>query len=154
MDRADWIVITTERLPVERALEWPVLPGCGAVVAFSGTVRDHAEGRVGVSSLTYEAYASEAERVLREIAADARGRWPDLGRVALLHRTGWLEVGETSVLVAVSAPHREEAFAAARHCIDTLKATVPIWKRETWEGGEAWGSDARLIERVAGGEGA
>ena len=150
MDDADWIAITDDALPVERALEWPVLPGCGAVVAFSGTVRDHAEGRPGVSSLEYEAYVEEAEPVLREIAADARRRWPGLGRVALLHRTGRLDVGETSVLVAVSAPHRDEAFAAARHCIDTLKATVPIWKRETWEGGEAWGRDARPIERVGG----
>lgn len=150
MDRADWIAITTEPLPIERALSWPVLPGCGAVVAFSGTVRDHADGRPGVSSLDYEAYVEEAEPVLQQIADEARRKWPDLGRIALLHRTGRLEVGETSVLVAVSAPHRSEAFDSARYCIDTLKSTVPIWKRETWAGGEAWGADARPIERVAG----
>jgi molybdopterin synthase catalytic subunit len=71
-----------------------------------------------------------------------------VGRLALLHRTGVLEVGEASVIAAASAPHREEAFAAARFCIDTLKATVPIWKRETWEGGEDWSTCAHPVAEV------
>ena len=75
---------------------------------------------------------------------------PVLGRVALHHRTGTLVPGEPSVVVAVSTPHRAEAFEAARWCIDRLKASVPIWKRETWEGGEGWGLDATEIEDVAG----
>ena len=83
---------------------------------FSGTVRDHAEGRPGVTALTYEAYAEEVEPRLAEIAARPPGeRWPALGRLALLHRIGRLEVGECSVLVVASAPHRAEAFEAARY---------------------------------------
>jgi molybdopterin synthase catalytic subunit len=72
------------------------------------------------------------------VAATARTRWPQIGRLALLHRVGRLEVGEVAVVVAASTPHRAEAFAAAQFCIDTLKHTVPIWKRETWEGGCDW----------------
>ena len=75
---------------------------------------------------------------LTDVAASARARWPEIGRLALLHRVGRLEVGEVAVVVAASTPHRAEAFAAAQFCIDTLKHTVPIWKRETWEGGSGW----------------
>ena len=129
-------------------MAWAGLPSCGAVVLFNGTVRDHAEGRPGVSSLEYEAYEEEVVPRLAAIAAEARARWPVLGRVALLHRTGALVVRETSVVVAASAPHRPEAFSAARFCIDTLKATVPIWKRETWEGGTDWGTRSHPVEGV------
>lgn len=131
--------------------EWAVRPDCGAVVVFSGTVRDHAEGRAGVTSLAYEAYAGEVEPRLNAIADEARRRWPDLGRLALLHRVGELGLGEVSVVVAASTPHRGEAFEAARFAIDTLKATVPIWKREAWDGGEGWGTAARPVEAVPGG---
>jgi molybdopterin synthase catalytic subunit len=86
----------------------------------------------------YEAYAEHVERVLGEIAEAAREHWPDIGRVALLHRFGALGVGEVSVVVVVSAPHRAEAFEASRFCIDTIKETVPIWKREHWSGGADW----------------
>ncbi len=79
------------------------------------------------------------------MADEARVRWPVLGRIALLHRVGVLAVGESAVVVVASAPHREEAFAAARFCIDTLKRSVPIWKRETWAGGESWGLEAQHI---------
>jgi molybdopterin synthase catalytic subunit len=72
------------------------------------------------------------------VAATARTRWPQIGRLALLHRVGRLVVGEVAVVVVASTPHRAEAFAAAQFCIDTLKHTVPIWKRETWEGGADW----------------
>ena len=75
---------------------------------------------------------------LTDVATAARSRWPEIGRLALLHRVGRLEVGEVAVVVAASTPHRAEAFAAAQFCIDTLKHTVPIWKRETWEGGSDW----------------
>ncbi|HEX8582556.1 MAG TPA: molybdenum cofactor biosynthesis protein MoaE [Acidimicrobiales bacterium] len=144
-----WLALTSEPLPVGAAADWAVLPRCGAVVLFSGTARDHAEGRPGVSLLEYEAYEEQVVPRLAAIAGDCRARWPDLGRVALLHRVGPVPVGESSVVVAVSAPHRQEAFAAARHAIDTLKATVPIWKRETWEGGSAWGLDAKAVGDVA-----
>ena len=90
-------------------------------------------GRACTAS-TYEAYEEEVEPRLAAIAAEARTRWPDVGRLVLLHRTGDLGVGESSVVVVASSPHRDTAFEAARFCIDTLKATVPIWKRETWDG--------------------
>ncbi len=130
--------MTDGALPVADALEWAVLPSCGAVVTFCGTVRDHSEGRDGVTSLEYECYPEHATERLAAVAGSARSRWPGTGRVALLHRVGELSLGEVSVVVVVSAPHRAEAFEAARHCIDTLKATVPIWKREHWSGGSDW----------------
>jgi molybdopterin synthase catalytic subunit len=144
--------LTQGHLPLEAALEWAVRPECGAVVNFVGTVRDHAEGRPGVTGIEYEAYAEHVEPRLSAIARGARERWERLGRVVLLHRVGPLSVTEASVLVVASTPHRAEAFAAARFCIDTLKATVPIWKRESWSGGVEWGSDARdvigVVERA------
>jgi molybdopterin synthase catalytic subunit len=127
---------------------WAERPECGAVVLFTGTVRDHAEGRPGVSELEYEAYEEEVVPRLVAIAAEARRQWADLGRLAVLHRVGTLAVGETSVLIAVSAPHRGEAFDAARFCIDTLKTTVPIWKRETWDGGSDWALCSHPVEPV------
>ncbi len=136
----DWVALSEHPLPLTEVATWVVRPDCGASVIFTGTVRDHAEGRPGVCALEYEAYREQAEPRLAGIAGEARRRWPDLGRVALLHRVGRLEVEVASVVVAVSAPHRGNAFEAARFCIDTLKATVPIWKKETWQGGEAWSS--------------
>lgn len=145
----DWVGLTGGLLPTGAALEWSVIPRCGAVVSFVGTVRDHAEGRPGVTGIEYEAYAEQVEPRLRAIAKAARDRWGELGRVVLIHRVGPLVVTEASVLVVASAPHRAEAFAAARFCIDTLKATVPIWKRESWSGGVDWGSDACDVVGVA-----
>jgi molybdopterin synthase catalytic subunit len=134
------------------AMGWATLPACGAQVVFSGTVRDHAEGRSGVSRIEYEAYSEQVEPRLADIAGEARHRWPTLGRIALLHRVGELSLGECSVLVVVSAPHRAEAFDAARWTIDTLKEVVPIWKRETWEGGVGWGTGAHDLTEIAGAE--
>lgn len=128
--------------------DWCVRPDCGAVVVFSGTVRDHAEHRTGVVELEYEAYEEQVEPRLEAIAHEMRSRWPDLGRVALAHRHGVLGLGEVSVVVGVSSPHRPEAFEAARFGIDTLKATVPIWKREVWDGGEDWGLASQDITDV------
>jgi molybdopterin synthase catalytic subunit len=145
VDGQDWIALCADPFSVADATAWAVEPRCGAVVVFTGTVRDHAEGRHGVVSLEYEAYEGPAADRMRAIAEDARVRWPVLGRIALLHRTGRLEVTDTAVVVVVAAPHRDEAFEAARWCIDTLKATVPIWKREAWAGGADWGADAVLI---------
>lgn len=141
----NWIALSDCALPVEEALGWAVVPGCGGVVTFAGTVRDHADGRDGVTALEYEAYEEAAVDRMRQLAEDARRRWPVIGRIALLHRVGRLELCDTAVAVVVSAPHREEAFDAARWCIDTLKATVPIWKREEWAGGADWGTRATPI---------
>lgn len=127
---------------------WATTPDAGAVVVFSGTVRDHAPGRHGVTSLTYEAYDGVAEARMAEVVDDVRVRWPDVRRVAAVHRTGTLAVGDVAVVVAVSAPHRRSAFEAAAHTIDTLKATVPLWKKEIWADGEEWGTDARPIGEV------
>ncbi|HEY2430073.1 MAG TPA: molybdenum cofactor biosynthesis protein MoaE [Acidimicrobiales bacterium] len=138
----EWIGLTALPLPVAEAMAWAVVPRCGGVVCFAGTVRDHAAGRDGVTGLEYEAYAGPALDRLAEVAREARVRWPELGRIALLHRVGELALTETAVVVVVSAPHRGEAFDAARWCIDTLKATVPIWKREEWAGGSDWGTGA------------
>jgi molybdopterin synthase catalytic subunit len=144
-----WVALTEAPLSYARAAERVTRPDCGAVVVFGGTVRDHSEGRPGVSELEYEAYEGQVERRLGEIAAEARTRWPSVGRVALLHRVGVLAVTDCSVLVAVSAAHRAEAFEAARYCIDTLKQTVPIWKRERWSGGEDWATGASPVDEVS-----
>ncbi|HSS10064.1 MAG TPA: molybdenum cofactor biosynthesis protein MoaE [Acidimicrobiales bacterium] len=149
VDGNDWVGLGAEPLPFEAALQWAVRPDCGAQVLFSGTVRDYAEGRAGVSHLEYEAYTEQVEPRLEGLAKEARQRWPMLGRIVLLHRVGGLTVGECSVLVVTSAPHRAEAFEAAKWCIDTLKETVPIWKRETWEGGVDWGTCAHEVADIA-----
>ena len=112
-------------------------PGAGGVAMFSGVVRNETAGRP-VKFLEYEAHAPMAEAKMREIGEAARARWPGVKRVAMLHRIGRLEIGESSVLIAVSAAHRAEAFEACRYAIDTLKRTVPVWKKEHFEDGEVW----------------
>ncbi len=144
-----WLELTASCLPVGAAHDWCVLPECGAVVLFSGTVRDHADHRTGVTLLEYEAYEAQVVPKLAEIEIDIRRRFDDIGRVALLHRVGALSLGEVSVIVAVSSAHRPAAFDAARFGIDALKATVPIWKRETWAGGTDWGLAATGITDVS-----
>jgi molybdopterin synthase catalytic subunit len=125
----DWIAVTAHPLPVDVAIEWVTTPGSGAVVCFLGVVRDRSEGREGVRGLTYEAYEAQAER-------------------RLSHRVGELALSEPSVAVVVSSPHRPEAFEAARFCIDTLKETAPIWKREHWEGGSDWAACGHTLRPV------
>lgn len=124
------------------------MPSCGAVVQFSGTARDHAEGRPGVDLLEYEAYEDQVEPRLAALASEMRERWADLGRIALLHRVGPVTVGEPAVVVAVSSPHRAAAFEAASFGIDALKSTVPIWKRERWQGGQSWGLEPQHISAL------
>lgn len=111
-------------------------PQAGAIVLFLGTVRDNNQGR-HVEHLEYEAYQEMALREMEHVAEEAQHRWPLLG-ISIAHRLGHLDVGEISVAIAVSAAHRKEAFEAGRFAIDTLKQTVPIWKKEVWEGGEVW----------------
>jgi molybdopterin synthase catalytic subunit len=144
-DTDTWLALSADALAPGVVHDWAIRPDCGAVVLFTGTVRDHAEGRAGVSLLEYEAYTEQVEPKLAAIAEEARSRWDGLGRIALLHRVGPLELSEVAVVVAVSAPHRGEAFEAARWCIDTVKSTVPIWKKERWEGGEDWGLTATAL---------
>ena len=111
-------------------------PSAGGLVTFSGVVRDHHDGK-RVTAIAYEAYGSMAEAKMRELAEDVHRRWPEC-RIAIAHRTGKLEIGEASVAIAVSAPHRAEAFDACEYAIDTLKQIVPIWKKEAYEDGEVW----------------
>ena len=136
-DVADWIEVTAEPLS-ERALAEAVShPGAGGIALFSGVVRDQTGGR-RVKYLEYEAHAPMAEAKMREIAGLIRTRWPGVLKVAMVHRIGRLEIGESSILIAVSSPHRREAFEACHYAIDTLKETVPVWKKEYFEDGEVW----------------
>ena len=108
----------------------------GAVATFLGTTRIHSRGRT-VLHLEYEAYEGMAEKVMAEIAEGLTERY-DLCKIAITHRIGRVGIGETSVAIAVSAPHREHALAACKEAIDTLKVDVPLWKKEIYEGGEEW----------------
>ncbi len=109
----------------------------GGVVVFSGVVRNETGGR-RVKFLEYEAHAPMAEAKMRKIGRSVRARWPGVKAVAMVHRVGRLEIGEASVIIAVSSAHRAEAFEACRFAIDRLKETVPIWKKEYFEDGEVW----------------
>ena len=110
--------------------------GAGGVVTFTGVVRDNARGK-RVRALEYDAYPEMAESEMARIAEDVARRWPECA-VALVHRIGRLDIGECSVVVVAACPHRAEAFEACRYAIDTLKATVPIWKKELYADGEEW----------------
>ena len=113
--------------------------GDGALVVFEGVVREQSRGKQ-VRALVYEAYGSMAHRQMEELAEEARRRWP-ISNLAVVHRTGTLQVGEVSVVIAVAAPHRGEAFDASEWLIDELKHKVPIWKKEIYTEGEAWIDD-------------
>ena len=140
------IRLTTGPIDHHALTEAVRLPGCGAVVTFLGTVRDLTDGRVTVA-LDYEAYPGMAEKKMAEIEADTRARW-QVGDIAMVHRLGHLDVGEVSVAVAVSCPHRAEAFAACRHAIDRLKEMVPIWKKENWaDGTSEWVHPTQAVPR-------
>jgi molybdopterin synthase catalytic subunit len=128
--------VKTGALEPQRFIDHVRKDESGAVALFSGVVRNENLGR-RVLYLEYDAYAEMAERVMREIAGEAMSRWPVLD-VAIQHRTGRLEIGETSLLVAVSAPHRKEAFEACHALVDRFKEVVPIGKKEVGEGGEEW----------------
>jgi molybdopterin synthase catalytic subunit len=135
--RADRVLtrVQSEPLSLDEAADAVADPAAGAACIFTGTVRDHSEAG-DVTGLTYEAWHELAEQRLRELADDILQRWP-ARRVAIVHRVGELSVGETSVIVAVSAPHRADAFEACRHGIEQLKRDVPIWKKEGLVTGDA-----------------
>jgi molybdopterin synthase catalytic subunit len=136
-----WVAVTETPLSSDELTAWALRPNCGAVVTFSGVVRDHSRAHDDVLALEYETSAKLAERRINEIVAAARERWPSLEAVAIHHRIGRVELSETTVIVAVSSPHRSDAFDAVRFSIDTLKETVPMWKREFWEDGSAWSEE-------------
>ncbi|NDC43346.1 MAG: molybdenum cofactor biosynthesis protein MoaE [Chitinophagia bacterium] len=130
------ILLTDQPLSVPHALTIVETTTTGGINLFVGTVRDTTKGK-HVLRLEFEAYAPMAEREMAKIATAAYEHWP-LQRVAMHHRTGILAVGEIAVIIAVAAAHRDAAFAACRYCIDILKETVPIWKKEIFEDGSVW----------------
>lgn len=144
-----WVGLSAGPLPTNAATLWATVPSCGAIVTFVGAARDHAPGRDGVDLLTYEAYEQAAVSALAALDREIRHRWPEVVRVALLHRIGELSIGDSAVVVVVSSPHRDAAFDAARFGIDAVKSTVPIWKRERWAEGESWGLEAQHLEDVS-----
>ncbi|NNJ10683.1 molybdopterin converting factor [Chloroflexales bacterium ZM16-3] len=127
-------LISATSLDPAPLLAYVQTPDDGAVVSFAGVARNNFAGRA-TAHLSYEAYAEMAAPVLGQIADEARERWP-IGRVAVHHRVGHLEIGETAVLVVVAAPHRQAAFAAAAYIMDRIKEVAPIWKKEHWADGE------------------
>jgi molybdopterin synthase catalytic subunit len=129
--------ITTEPIDVEALYQAVLHDRDGAVVAFHGVVRASSDSGRAVRYLEYEAYPEMAEAQMRAIGAEIKRRW-DIEDVAMVHRIGRLEIGEASVVIAVASPHRGEAFDACEYAIDTLKATVPIWKKEVFADGEVW----------------
>ena len=129
--------IQTEKIKPDALYHAVLSDSDGAVTTFAGVVRDNTNGR-GTSYLIYDAYKEMAQKKMREIGDEIKDRW-DVDRVGMLHRIGRLEIGEISVLIAVSSPHRKASLEACHYAIDRLKQTVPIWKKEVWtDGGEAW----------------
>jgi molybdopterin synthase catalytic subunit/molybdopterin converting factor small subunit len=129
-------LLSDEPLSLDRVVEEVRSDEAGAIATFTGTTRVRSRGRT-VTHLDYEAYEGMAERVMEEIASELIERY-ELTGVAIHHRVGRVDIGETSVIIAVSAPHRGDALAACRAAIDTLKERVPLWKKEVYEGGEEW----------------
>jgi molybdopterin synthase catalytic subunit/molybdopterin converting factor small subunit len=128
--------LTAEPLSLGAVVDEVRSDRAGAIATFIGTTRLQSRGR-SVLHLDYEAYEEMAEQVMAAIAADLKRRY-DLCEIAIHHRTGRVEIGEASVVIAVSAPHRQDALAACKDAIDTLKEQVPLWKKEFYEGGEEW----------------
>ena len=128
--------ITDKPLQLQELVDFVTDPEAGAIATFIGTTRNHNEGRK-VIALDYEAYPEMAEKELVGLGAEAKKKWP-ICRMAIVHRIGPVQITEPSVIIAVSAAHREAAFAACRFAIEEIKKTVPIWKKEVYEGGEIW----------------
>ncbi len=131
------VAISTDALDPVAAYAEVADGRAGASVLFTGTVRNHAPGKTDVTHLEYEAYAEHVTPKIDSVVSEARDRW-DILHVVVEHRTGSVDVGGVSVVVAVSSAHRGDAFEAARYIIDELKHRVPIWKKEHWPGGAEW----------------
>jgi molybdopterin synthase catalytic subunit len=133
------IYITSEPLNPQEVTDMVCKRTNGAVITFLGTTRDFSEGR-DVLYLEYEAYQPMAENMLGQIVEEIRERW-GIEDMAIAHRVGRLEIGEISLVVAMGSPHRKEAFEASQYAMDRIKTIVPIWKKEVFQGGEAWIGD-------------
>jgi molybdopterin synthase catalytic subunit len=130
------IKISSEPLNIQECIDWVMSPESGGIDVFIGTVRNATKGKA-VVRLEFEAYEKMAVAEMEKIAAYAGGKWP-VQKLLIHHRTGVLAIGEVPVIIVVSAAHRDAAFEACRYVIDTLKQTVPIWKKEIFEDGEVW----------------
>jgi molybdopterin synthase catalytic subunit len=130
------IKISGEPLNIPECINWVASPECGGINVFIGTVRN-ATSQKKVVRLEFEAYESMALSEMNKIAGDVFKKWP-VQKILIHHRTGVLQVGDVPVVIVVAAPHRDTAFTACRYIIDTLKQTVPIWKKEVFEDGEVW----------------
>ncbi len=145
----EWVEVSPLPLEADALTAWATRPECGAVVTFCGTTRVTTSSGHEVIELDYDADVALAEARIGEVTAAARDRWPEVSAIAVHHRVGTVAVEEPAVVVVVSSPHRREAFAAAAFCIDAVKSTVPIWKREVWRGGSAWSEQATPIKDVS-----
>ncbi|TRZ03376.1 hypothetical protein DNTS_029851 [Danionella cerebrum] len=146
----DLITLTTDKLSADGASDSVSCPSCGAISLFIGTTRDHFEGK-RVIQLEYEAYVPMAESELKKICAQIRMRWPSVKHISIQHRLGLVPVTEASVIISISSPHRRESLEAVQYCIDALKATVPIWKKEIYESGEpCWKQNKECLWAGAG----
>ncbi len=138
------IAIVKKKIDVEEILQSVQVPEAGGIDIFVGTTRNHSNGK-RVLSLEYEAYEPMALKMMNEIAEEAKSKW-NIRKIAIVHRTGRVKIGEASVVIAVSASHRKEAFEACRFVIDRLKKTVPIWKKEFFKDGEVWVESEALMK--------
>ncbi len=129
-------LITRKRLDLDALIKQVAFSGAGAIVTFTGVVRDNAKGK-SVDHLEYEAYPEMALASMRDIVSEIKERWPK-ARVAMAHRVGRLKIGESSLMIAVSSPHRPEAYAASRFAIERIKAILPVWKKEFAADGDHW----------------
>jgi len=136
MNNNSQILLSSETLNIQSCIDWIMSPESGGIDVFIGTVRNATKGKP-VLKLDFEAYEPMAISEMEKIAQQAFEKWP-VQKVLIHHRTGTLQVGEVPVIIAVSAAHRDAAFEACRYIIDTLKQTVPIWKKEAFEDGEVW----------------
>lgn len=137
--------IIAEPIDILQVTEKVMTPKAGAVTTFTGTVREFTKGKQTLY-LVYEAYKEMAEKKLAQIGEEIQKQWPD-ALVAITHRVGRLEIGDIAVVIAVSTPHRKDAYLANEYAIERIKEIVPIWKKEHWEDGQVWIGDQR--ERVA-----
>ena len=132
--------VTEQAISVDQVIAGLADPAVGAITTFVGVVRGKTAGRETLY-LEYEAYPEMAEATLRQVGQEVLARWPEIRQVAIVHRTGRLEVGETAVVIALSAAHRRQVFDALHYAIDRIKEIVPIWKKEVWADGAEWKSE-------------
>lgn len=136
--------ITDQPIDASAVIDSVRSPAAGALVIFEGTARDHHAGR-RVVTLEYETWPEMAQQELERIAGEAQAKWHGV-RVAIVHRTGVVPIGEAAVVIATSSPHREEAYASNRYLIEQLKLRLPVWKKEIYEDGSAWQANAPARE--------